>query len=172
MNDIDSLVRSFIYASKGFLWMISHERNFRIHMTCLFYMIYFLVRYDFFVLSKVECAVLVLISGLVLGGEMINTGIEKADDAFTREKRYAIKVSKDVAAGAVLIFAVAAVIIGIILLWQPEAFAALFAHYTANPYKIVLLLLSFVIALVFIFKCDAKLLKKTKIYTHTKKGKK
>lgn len=172
MQDIDSLVRSFIYASKGFVWMLSHERNFRIHITCLIYMAFFLLRYDFFVLSKVEAAILVLVSALVIGGEMINTGIEKADDAFTREKRYAIKVSKDVAAGAVLVFAISAVITGIILLYQPEAFVALFAHYKENPYKIALLLLSFVFAIIFIFKCDAKILKKTKIYKKVKKGKK
>ena len=135
-------------------------------------MIYFLVRYDFFVLSKIECAVLVLVSGLVLGGEMINTGIEKADDAVTREHIYAIKVSKDVAAGAVLVFAVSAVIIGIILLWQPQAFSALFAHYKANPYKIAILLLSFFFAFLFIFKCDAEKLEKTKLYSSIKKGKK
>lgn len=171
MKDIDSLARSFLYASKGFVWMLSHERNFRIHITCLFYMVYFLTRYDFFVLSKIECAVLVLVSGLVLGGEMINTGIEKADDAVTREHIYSIKVSKDVAAGAVLVFAVSAVIIGIILLWQPEAFSALFEHYKANPYKIAILLVSFVFAFLFIFKCDAEKLKKTKLQSDIKKGK-
>ena len=154
MKDIDSLFRSFLYASKGFLWMLTHERNFRIHLTCLCYMAYFLIRYDFFVLTKIECALLVLASALVIGGEMINTGIEKADDAVTREKKYAIKVSKDVAAGAVLVFAISAVIIGVILLWQPEAFKALYIHYTTEPIYLGLLIASFVLALLFIFKFD------------------
>lgn len=154
MKDIDSLFRSFLYASKGFWWMLTHERNFRIHMTCLCYMAYFLIRYDFFVLTKIECALLVLASALVIGGEMINTGIEKADDAVTREKKYAIKVSKDVAAGAVLVFAISAVIIGVILLWQPEAFKALYVHYTTEPVYFGLLLASFVLSLLFIFKFD------------------
>lgn len=156
MKDIDSLLRSFVYAFKGFLWMLTHERNFRIHITCCGYMAYFLMRYDYFVLSKTECAILVLVSALVIGGEMINTGIEKADDAVTREKKYAIKVSKDVAAGAVLVFAVCAVVIGIILLWQPEAFKLLFAHYKAEPLYAVLLFASFVPAILFIFKFDFK----------------
>ncbi len=154
MKDIDSLIRSFLYASKGFLWMLTHERNFRIHITCLVYMAYFLIRYDYFVLTKIECAILVLVSALVIGGEMINTGIEKADDAVTREKKYAIKVSKDVAAGAVLVFAISAVIIGVILLWQPEAFKALCIHYTTEPIYLALLVASFVPALLFIFKFD------------------
>lgn len=154
MKDIDSLLKSFLYAFKGFLWMITHERNFRIHLTCLGYMCYYLMRYDYFVLTKVECAILVIMSALVIGSEMINTGIEKADDAVTREKKYAIKVSKDVAAGAVLVFAIAAVIVGVIFLWQPEAFKALYIHYTTEPLYLGLLVGSFVLALLFIFKFD------------------
>lgn len=156
MKDIDSLLRSFIYAIKGFGWMVGHERNFRIHLTCLGYMAYFLCRFDFFVLTKVEVALLVLASALVIGGEMINTGVEKADDAFSREKKYEIKVSKDVAAGAVLVFAIASVIIGVLLLWQPAAFEALFNYYKENPDKLILFVLSLVLSLVFIFKFSIK----------------
>lgn len=154
MEDINSLLKSFVYAFKGFIWMLTHERNFRIHMTCLGYMCYYLIRYDYFVLSKVECAILVIASALVVGSEMINTGIEKADDAVTREKKYAIKVSKDVAAGAVLVFSVSAVIIGVILLWQPEAFKALYIHYSTEPIYLGALILSFVLSFLFIFKFD------------------
>lgn len=154
MKDIDSLLRSFLYAFKGFFWMIAHERNFRIHITCCAYMIFFLTYFDFFVLTRTECVMLVIVSALVIGGEMINTGIEKADDAVTREKKYAIKVSKDVAAGAVLVFAVCAVITGVVLLYQPEAFRGLYAYYTANPVCFALLVASFVLAVLFIFKFD------------------
>ncbi len=162
MKDIDSLIRSFIYASKGFGWMLFNERNFRIHLTCIFYMVYFLLRYDFFVLTKLEYAVLVLAAALVVGGEMINSGIEKADDSVTREDKHTIKISKDVAAGAVLVFAIAAVAVGVLLLWQPEAFKALFTHYAENPVCIVTLLISFVVALLFIFKVNNKLIRKLK----------
>ena len=154
MKDIDSLFRSFVYAVKGFAWMIGHERNFRIHLTFLGYMTYFLCRYDFFVVSKIEAAILIIISALVIGGEMINTGIEKADDAFSREKKYEIKVSKDVAAGAVLVFAIASVVIGVLILWQPAAFEALFNHYRENTGSLVLFVLSLIVPLAFIFKFD------------------
>ncbi len=162
MKDIDSLVRSFIYAFKGFGWMLFNERNFRIHLTCIFYMAYFLLRYDFFVLTKLEYAVLILIASLVVGGEMINSGIEKADDSVTRENKHTIKISKDVAAGAVLVFSIAAVAIGILLLWQPEAFRQLFTHYIENPQYILTLLLSFVVAFLFIFKVNNKFIRKIK----------
>lgn len=172
MQDIDSLIRSFIYAFKGFCWMVFHERNFRIHMTCIFYMAYFLLRYDFFVLSKLECAVLILACAIVVGGEMINTGIEKADDSVSRENRYTIKVSKDVAAGAVLVFAVSSVIIGVIILWQPRAFKQLFNHYVTNPQYLVYLVASFVVALTFIFKFNSNFIRKLKKKYIQKKDKK
>ena len=172
MNDIDSLARSFIYAFKGFGWMIFNERNFRIHLTCFAYMAYFLFRYDFFVLTKVEYAILILTAALVVGGEMINSGIEKADDSVTRETIHTIKISKDVAAGAVLVFACAAVFIGIVLLWQPEAFKQLFEHYMSNPLKIISLLVSFVVAFLFIFKLNNKFIRKIKKKIQQKKGKK
>lgn len=156
MKDMDSLVRSFIYAFKGFGWMVAHERNFRIHLTFLSFMAYFLLRYDFFVLTKAESAILILASALVLGGEMINTGIEKADDAFSREKKYSIKVSKDVAAGAVLVFAISAVLIGIVILWQPEAFEALYIYYSTHLVNFAILIVAIILSLIFIFRFDFK----------------
>ncbi len=172
MNDIDSLARSFIYAFKGFGWMIFNERNFRIHLTCFSYMAYFLFRYNFFVLTRVEYALLILAAALVIGGEMINSGIEKADDSVTRETIHTIKISKDVAAGAVLVFAIASVFIGIVLLWQPEAFRLLFEHYANNPIYLVSLGLSFVVSLLFIFKLNNKFIRKLKKKIIQKKGKK
>lgn len=172
MNDIDSLARSFIYAFKGFGWMLFNERNFRIHLTCFAYMAYFLFRYDYFVLTKVEYAILILTAALVIGGEMINSGIEKADDSVTRETIHTIKISKDVAAGAVLVFSVAAVFIGVVLMWQPEAFSQLFAHFTEKPICLVSLLISFVISFFFIFKVNNKFIRKMKKKYQQKKGKK
>lgn len=169
MQEIDSLFRSFIYAIKGFCWMVFHERNFRIHLVCIGYMMYFLFRYDFFVVSKIEAVILVIMSSLVLGAEMINTGIEKADDSVSREKRYTIKVSKDVAAGAVLVFAITSVVVGIIILWQPEAFKALFNHYVNNPQYIANLLLSFAVSVLFIFKLNSNFIRKIKKKIVTKK---
>lgn len=156
MKDVESLFKSFVYAFKGFGWMITHERNFRIHITCLVYMFYYLLAYDFFIVTRTQYAILFLASALVIGGEMLNTGIEKADDSVSREKRETIAISKDVAAGAVLVFAVFAVLCGIAVLWQPEAFTALFDHYAAHPVCIVRFVLSIVVAVVFIFKFDFK----------------
>ncbi len=154
MKDVASLFMSFIYAFKGFGWMVTHERNFRVHLTCLIYMFYYLLRYDFFTVTRTEFAILLLASGLVIGGEMFNSGIEKADDSVSKEKNHIIEVSKDVSAGAVLVFAIFAVLCGIVILWQPEAFEMLFNHYAENPIYILWFVLSVVAFTLFIFKFD------------------
>ncbi len=156
MKDVEGLFKSFLYAFKGFGWMVTHERNFRIHLTCLAYMFYYLLRYDFFVVTKTELAILLLASGMVIGGEMLNTGIEKADDSVSREKKHTIEVSKDVAAGAVLVFTIFAVLCGVTILWQPEAFGLLFKHYAETPLNILWFVLSVVAFNLFIFKFDFK----------------
>ncbi len=156
MKDVESLLKSFLYAFKGFGWMVTHERNFRIHLTCLSYMFYYLLRYDFFTVSRTEFAILLLASGLVIGGEMLNTGIEKADDSVSEERKHTIEVSKDVSAGAVLVFTIFAVLCGVAILWQPEAFEMLFNHYAENPLNILWFALSVVAFTLFIFKFDFK----------------
>ena len=155
-KQIRSLARSFRFAGKGFWWMLTRERNFRIHLTCLAYMLFFLLRYDFFVLSRTDLALLLLAASAVIANEMINTGIEKADDTVTLEQRTTIAISKDVAAGGVLVSAIAAVGVGICVLWQPKAFAALYHYYAGHLISLALLLLSFVPALWFIFRFGRK----------------
>ena len=155
MNDIKNLAKSFQYAIKGILWVLWHERNFRIHITCMCYMFYYLLRYDFFVVSKTEFCILLLSCALVLGGELINTGVEKADDAVSKEHKTTIEISKDAAAGAVLIFAIFSVAIGIVIMFQKDAFQQLFNHYATEPVYILYLVLSLIVALLFIFKFDS-----------------
>lgn len=152
MKDVKSLAKSFVYAFKGIFWAVCNERNFRIHIACMSYMFFFLLRYDFFVISKSELCILLLSCALVLGGELINTGIEKADDTVSKERKATIAISKDAAAGAVLVFAVFSVIIGVIIMLQKEAFELLFSYYLENTVALVLFVLSLVVALLFIFE--------------------
>ncbi|MBQ3888932.1 MAG: hypothetical protein II738_04195, partial [Clostridia bacterium] len=56
------------------------------------------------------------------------------------------------AAGGVLVSAIAAVGVGICVLWQPKAFAALYHYYVGHPISLALLLVSFAPALWFIFR--------------------
>ena len=62
-------------------------------------------------------ALLLLNCGLVLAAELINTALEHALDHLHPEIHPAIKVSKDCAAGAVLIFSLSAVGTFLAFLW-------------------------------------------------------
>lgn len=146
-----TFIRGFGYAFQGIWYAIIHERNMRFHISLFGYMMFFLLRYDFFEISKVEFAVLLMMSALVMAGELINTGIEKAADAATLEKNPYVKISKDSAAGGVLIAAIFSIAVGIIIMFQPEAFKKLFAYYTANPLYIIILIATLVPDAIFIF---------------------
>ena len=43
MNDVKSLMKSFVYAFNGIKNAVLTERNFRIHMTAIFFVLYFAV---------------------------------------------------------------------------------------------------------------------------------
>ena len=53
---------------------------------------------------------------MVITAEMVNSAIEKMVDLITKEHRQEAKIAKDVSAGMVLVTAIAAVIIGVLIL--------------------------------------------------------
>lgn len=69
-------------------------------------------------ISRLEWALLVLTMALVVVAEMLNTALEATLDLISRERQPQIKFAKDVAAGAVLLAALAAVLVGL-LIWGP-----------------------------------------------------
>jgi diacylglycerol kinase len=70
-------------------------------------------------LSADQWAMLALTSCLVLLSEMINTVVEKLVDLVCPDYHPLAKVVKDVMAGAVLLAAIVAVIIGLLVLGPP-----------------------------------------------------
>ena len=69
-------------------------------------------------LSWHEWIVLILVIGLVLVTELLNTAIELTVDLFTRQQKLRAKLAKDVAAGAVLVATVVAIVIGGLLFYN------------------------------------------------------
>lgn len=151
MEHYKKLFKSFYYAFCGIFRTINAERNMRIHLTCIVYMFSFLLLTDWFTLSRAEWAILVLACGAVVSGEIINTAIENAVNLASEEKTQYGKISKDAAAGAVLVGAICAVIVGLIILFQPAAFKAMFAYFSENMPMLILLVLSIIPATLFIF---------------------
>ena len=145
------LAKSFGYAFQGIFTAMKTERNMRIHIVCMIYMYFFLFAFDFFEITRTELAILFIACGLVIGAELINTAIEAAVDLQGEEHTQLGKIAKDCGAGAVLVFTIFAVICGIAIMYQPEAFQKLFEYFAENPLAIVLFLISVVIFSIFIF---------------------
>ena len=156
-----AFLKSFVYAFKGVAFGILNERNMRVHFTCLAYMAFFLLRYDFFQVSRTQAAILAIAAALVIVAEYINTAVERAVDTASKgERSENAQIAKDTAAGAVLIAALFSVVVGIIILYQPLAFKALFAYWAANPLSVVLFVLSFIVTTLFMFVKPSIYLKK------------
>lgn len=156
-----SLIKSFGYAFKGIASCIVKERNLRIHLCFLTYMFYFLTARDFFEVSKTQFAILIAVSALVISLELVNTGIESAVDLAANGKIMPLaKLAKDAAAGAVLVSAIGAVAVGLVILYQPAAFSAMFEYYKTHIPRFIILILTILWSLVFIFQGPSKMFKK------------
>lgn len=151
MEEYKKLFKSFVYAFNGVCYVIRHERNFRIHLCCLAYMFSFLCFTDWFTLSRSDWAILMLTSGTVLACELINTAVENAVNLASDKKTAYGKIAKDAAAGAVLISAFFAVITGVMILLQKDAFISLYRYFSEHIGMFILFVLSIVPATVFIF---------------------
>ena len=62
----------------------------------------------FFDISATEWCICLILFGLILGLELVNTAVEAVVDLVTEEKKPLAKLAKDTAAGAVLIAAIMA----------------------------------------------------------------
>ncbi len=101
--------KSFTYAGRGIYVFIKTTHNAWIH---LFILAVAVILGFYLGITKIEWMFLVLAGGLVLVTEALNTAIEIDIDLTSPEYHPYAKDTKDVAAGAVLISAVVAAIIG------------------------------------------------------------
>ncbi|WP_255259833.1 diacylglycerol kinase family protein [Lentibacillus sp. CBA3610] len=106
----------FSHALNGLKSVITTELNFRIHLIASLCVI---AAGIVFRLEVMQWAVVVLVIGFVLVTEVINTSIEKMMDYLKPDIHPRAKAIKDMAAGAVLISAVIAVVVGL-LIFIPE----------------------------------------------------
>lgn len=106
------LHRSFAFALSGIGVAFLRERNLRVHLAVGMGALYF-SRY--FHLSRGEMALLILTIGVVMTCELLNTAIENLVDLVSPQAHPLAKSAKDVAAGAVLVAALASVCVGFCL---------------------------------------------------------
>lgn len=111
-----ALCASFRYAIEGVIHVLRTERNARIHAVIAVLVVLLGLWLD---LDTTRWALLVFAIVLVLTGEMLNTVVELLVDIVVREPHALAKHAKDVAAGAVLLAACGAAVIGCLVLGPP-----------------------------------------------------
>jgi len=106
------IIKSFRDAIRGIIYIFQTQRNFRIQLVCfvLATAAAFILRLNF-----AETAVIIFAGGLVLVGEMINTGLEKLVDLISPDYNPLAGKIKDISAGVVLVSSILAVLIGLII---------------------------------------------------------
>jgi diacylglycerol kinase (ATP) len=109
-------IKSANHAIEGILHAAKTQRHMRYHLYAAI-----LVLIAGFVLGVrgTEFVILITLAIIVISIEMINTAIETVTDILFKEYDSRAKAIKDLAAGAVLITALGAAIIGYIILFEP-----------------------------------------------------
>ena len=100
-NRKQPLFKSFGYAFEGIWTGISKERNMKIH--CLAVILVTAVG-TFVGLTPMEWCICLLLFGMVISLELVNTAVEAVVDLVTEERKPLAKIAKDTAAGAVLFY--------------------------------------------------------------------
>lgn len=105
-------LKSFTYAWKGIKNFVTHEHNAWIHLTATLLTI---LAGFLFEIQRGEWIAIILCIGLVMAAEAFNTAIERLVNLVSPAWHPIAGEVKDIAAGAVLICAITAALIGLII---------------------------------------------------------
>jgi diacylglycerol kinase (ATP) len=104
-------LKSFGYALQGIAFMLKTQHNAWLHGVATIAVIVLAVYCH---VSASDWRWLIVAMGMVWVGETINTAVEYVCDVVSPDYNHAIKHAKDIAAGGVLIAAVASLVIGVL----------------------------------------------------------
>ncbi len=114
-------LRSFGYAMNGIRLVFGKEPNMNIHLV---FVVLVVVCGFIFHISITEWIVCALCFGLVISLEMVNSAIERLVNMVSPERQPQAGAIKDIAAGAVLVAAICAAIVGLVI-FVPKGLAVL-----------------------------------------------
>ncbi|MBL3546437.1 MULTISPECIES: diacylglycerol kinase family protein [Chryseobacterium] len=109
------LHKSFLNAFHGVFLMIKTERNFQIELLAFFANLFFIF---YLHLSATDAAIVIFLSFAVLSAEIFNTAVERICDIIQPDFDKRIGFIKDIAAGAVVLLAIASAIVGVLVYWK------------------------------------------------------
>ncbi|MGG1617776.1 diacylglycerol kinase family protein [Paenibacillus sp. NRS-1782] len=108
--------KTFRYAAEGVMYALRTQLNMRIHVVMAFLVI---AVGSSLRISRLDWLFVSMAIAMVIVAELINTAVEAAIDLISPDIHPLAKAAKDTAAGAVLLAAVFAVIIGIFVFYMP-----------------------------------------------------
>ncbi len=114
--DLVARANSFRYAGRGVWTLVRTQHNAWIHAAAT---VAVCAVAAWLGVSRLEWVLLVLAMGAVWTAEAFNTAIELLADAVSPERNPLVGRAKDVAASAVLLTAIAAAIVGLLVLGPP-----------------------------------------------------
>lgn len=114
-------LHSFRFAFRGILLMVKTQHNFWVHLVLASLTI---IAGFFFHIRLAEWIMVIFAIGMVLSAETFNSAIEQLTDLVSPEIHPTAGRVKDIAAGAVLLSAIAAALIGL-LIFVPKIMAIL-----------------------------------------------
>lgn len=106
------LINSFKFAFKGIGSSLKSERNMKIHFTMMFLVIIAGMLFNISMWEWITCFILF---GLVISLEIVNTAIEIVVDIVSPKYDVRAGRAKDIVAGAVLVNAIVAAIVGLLI---------------------------------------------------------
>lgn len=101
-------------ATEGILHAARTQRHVKFHLIMAFVVLFFCFIIG---VEKNEFIAITLVTLLVIVAEMFNSSLENLVDLLSPERRETARIAKDISAGAVLICAVGALIVGYLILW-------------------------------------------------------
>lgn len=111
-NLFAQFLKGFFYATKGIISFLRTERNGWFH--CCAIVVVTIAGFHFNI-NRMEWIAVLLCFGLVLAAEAFNTAIERLVNLVSPKRNPIAGDVKDIAAGAVLICAIVAAIIGLLI---------------------------------------------------------
>ncbi len=109
-------LRKFRLAGGGICWAVRHEGSFLVHLPAALAVVLLAA---WFQLDAARWGVLLLTIGLVWCAELLNTALEQLAQAIGSEPNQHIGRALDVSSGAVLVCSIVAVVVGIVVFWEP-----------------------------------------------------
>lgn len=146
-SELKRFGHGFVYAWNGIRAAVQEERNFRFHLAaaCYVYAAVYLAELD-----ATGVALITLCVFAILAMELMNSAVERAVDKPDTNHWWSAGAAKDMAAGAVLVTALGAVVVGVCLLGP--RLDVIWARAVSSPWQAALWLASLAAAYCFVFR--------------------